>query len=292
MTSFLDPKDGPVIPGLEGQEIVYAKDQPQYLPLRTLRTSNYERDVISRWTLTDEQRQAVAQGADIFLSLRTFGNPLQPILIAVSDSPQPEEFGIRKESVFLEATKEPEQAKATEFKTAHLCGECGHHTKMHPESKCTVPKCACPQFVPSDGEPQTCPRRMQEPGPWEQEEGLDQWVGNHWNPYYHSRWPGEFPKPRTCSFCGSIHPEDAINLLMLGWENEKSTKGYKGYLHPPGFHEQQKAVLTMIQEKRQDFPDPKYPDPLPPAKIYTMHFSSEQLNRLNAAIRWQQVAEQ
>jgi hypothetical protein len=81
---YLNPKDGPVFEGLEHKEVVYAKDQPQYRPLRTLVSSGEDRKVISRWTLTDEQRIAVANGADIFLTLATYGSPLQPILMAVS----------------------------------------------------------------------------------------------------------------------------------------------------------------------------------------------------------------
>jgi len=83
MFQFLNPKDGPVIPGFEREEIVYAKDQPQYKPLRVLRTGNDDVSVITRWTLTPEQRKAVAEGADIFLELLTFGHSLQPVRIGV-----------------------------------------------------------------------------------------------------------------------------------------------------------------------------------------------------------------
>lgn len=87
MFEYLKPSEMPVIPGFEDQEIVYAKDQPQYIPLRTLRSPNADAAVLSRWTFTAEQRKAVADGADIFLELMTFGLPLQPIRIAVSDKP-------------------------------------------------------------------------------------------------------------------------------------------------------------------------------------------------------------
>lgn len=85
MFDYLKPKDGPVVDGLEAKETVYAKDQPEYIPLRTLRSSGPMGAVISRWTLTPEQRKAVADGADIFLELSTFRNPLQPIRMAISD---------------------------------------------------------------------------------------------------------------------------------------------------------------------------------------------------------------
>lgn len=85
MLSYLTPKDGPVIKGLEHKEVVYAKHQPEYIPLRTLVTDDLERRVISRWTLTPEQREAVAKGCDIFLELLTFGKPLQPIRLFLND---------------------------------------------------------------------------------------------------------------------------------------------------------------------------------------------------------------
>jgi len=87
MFDYLNPKDGPVFVGLEADEVVYAKDQPQYLPLRTVCSIGRDRRAISRWTLTDAQRKAIGEGADIFLELSTFGQPLQPIRIAVGCEP-------------------------------------------------------------------------------------------------------------------------------------------------------------------------------------------------------------
>ena len=85
MFDYLHPKDGPVFDGLEHKEVVYAKDQPEYIPLRTLVSSGPDRKVLSRWTFTDAQREAIAKGADVFLELSTFGRPLQPIRMIVSD---------------------------------------------------------------------------------------------------------------------------------------------------------------------------------------------------------------
>ncbi len=85
MFDYLTPKDGPVFAGLEHKEVVYAKDQPRYIPLRTLVSVGPDRRVLSRWTFTDSQREAIAKGADIFLELSTFGQPLQPIRMIVSD---------------------------------------------------------------------------------------------------------------------------------------------------------------------------------------------------------------
>ncbi len=84
MESYIvTPAQKPVVAEFESIEVVYAKDQPEYLPLRTLKGSN-RGAVLSRWTFTDEQRQAIAEGADIFLDVLTFDQPLQPIGIYVA----------------------------------------------------------------------------------------------------------------------------------------------------------------------------------------------------------------
>lgn len=84
MFEYLQPHDGPVFDGLEKSEIVFAKDQPEYLPLRCLRGKGRMGAVLSRWSPTEEQRRAIAEGADIILELSTFGGPLQPIRMAVA----------------------------------------------------------------------------------------------------------------------------------------------------------------------------------------------------------------
>ena len=84
MLSYLEPKDGPVVAGEEQRERVYAKDQPQYKPLRTLVSPWPEGSVLSRWEPTPEQRLAIAGGADIFLSLYTFHGPLAPSLMFIA----------------------------------------------------------------------------------------------------------------------------------------------------------------------------------------------------------------
>jgi len=82
---FLEIHDGPVIPGLEDYEVVYAKDQPQYRPLRVLRANAADRQVFSRWTPTPEQRQRIAEGADIYLAIVTYGGPLQPVSLFIAE---------------------------------------------------------------------------------------------------------------------------------------------------------------------------------------------------------------
>ena len=86
MFSYVDPYDGPVIVGLEKFETVYAEKQPQYRPLRTLPGYNGD-SAIGRFHFTDEQRKAIAEGADIYLELLHFRGPLAPSLIMVMSEP-------------------------------------------------------------------------------------------------------------------------------------------------------------------------------------------------------------
>lgn len=130
---------------------------------------------------------------------------------------------------------------------------------------------------------QTCPRRMGELGPWDRKENQDHWQRGRWAATQaeadqevaefmaqfptggigHVLWSYGGEQPRTCSFCGGVHPEDAIALIAVGnWRVEGTTKGYKRYLQPPhGF-----------------------PSPVPPVKLYVQHFNEDQIARFNGAL--------
>jgi hypothetical protein len=98
MLTFIEPADRPVVEGLEAHEVVYAKNQPEYNPLRVIRSSDKSCRVLSRWTLTPQQRAEVMGGADIYLELSTFKHPLQPVRMAVGDDVDPDyvrmEYGL------------------------------------------------------------------------------------------------------------------------------------------------------------------------------------------------------
>jgi hypothetical protein len=87
MPEQIRPADRPIVDGLDHLEVVYAKNQPEYLPLRTLCSGSPDRRVTSRWTLTPDQREAVAEGADIFLTLLTYGGSVHPVMMAVAKEP-------------------------------------------------------------------------------------------------------------------------------------------------------------------------------------------------------------
>lgn len=63
------------------RKVVYAKDQPEYLPLPALVTPDGR--VTSRWKLEPHELVFIANGADVYLTLHTFNHPLQPIQLQV-----------------------------------------------------------------------------------------------------------------------------------------------------------------------------------------------------------------
>ncbi len=64
-------------------EVVYARDQPQYIPLPVIR--NADGVLLSRWKLSESEREAIAAGADIFLSVWTHNRPLQPVRVEIGE---------------------------------------------------------------------------------------------------------------------------------------------------------------------------------------------------------------
>lgn len=72
------------IPGCEADEFIFAADQPEYIPLPALNIVIGEAEgILTRWRPSDEERLALASGADIWLEVMTFGAPLQPVRVSV-----------------------------------------------------------------------------------------------------------------------------------------------------------------------------------------------------------------
>ncbi len=76
----------PVVEGLEPYEIVLGGNQPEYLPLPVLRSAGPSYAVMSRWVLTEEERQMIVDGGDIYLTLWTFGRVYPPTMLHVMRS--------------------------------------------------------------------------------------------------------------------------------------------------------------------------------------------------------------
>ena len=66
------------------QNIVFAKDQPEYQPLPALKLDTPTGEVISCWKLTARERFKIIFTGRIWLSLMSFNKPLTPSFIAVN----------------------------------------------------------------------------------------------------------------------------------------------------------------------------------------------------------------
>ena len=98
-----------------------------------------------------------------------------------------------------------------------------------------------------------------------------------------TQWPGPGEMPRVCSYCGGVHPDDAVRLIREGWTVAGTDKGYKRYMEPPGY----RAWCRRVDEcwpDRAAAGDPPAALPIPPVKVYTQHFSEEQITAFNAAL--------
>jgi hypothetical protein len=65
----------------KGFNTVYAKDQPEYLPLPVYRS--YGGEVLSCWKMSWRERLVALLTGRVWLNLLTFNNPLQPQRIMV-----------------------------------------------------------------------------------------------------------------------------------------------------------------------------------------------------------------
>ncbi len=69
----------PVIPGLELKEVVFAKDQPEYIPLPAAKLA--DGTVTTRWRVSFRERLRILFGGNLWVTQLTFNRPLQPIRI-------------------------------------------------------------------------------------------------------------------------------------------------------------------------------------------------------------------
>jgi hypothetical protein len=125
----------------------------------------------------------------------------------------------------------------------------------------------------------TCPRRNY------RADGLpDHWSELRWVSGF-SKFPARHLKPRTCSYCGAGHPEDLIELVRAGWEVESTNKHYKRYIRPPGFRLfQERWTGWMLSDKSIPFDYLGYVETNPSVKMYTQHFTKQQVEEYNAIL--------
>ena len=60
------------------QNIVFAKDQPEYLPLPAFRNDSPQGEVISCWELSLTERLRILFTGKLWVSLMSFNKPLTP----------------------------------------------------------------------------------------------------------------------------------------------------------------------------------------------------------------------
>lgn len=82
----------PVMPGSEAIEIVLGKHQPEYTPLPAVYLDTRACTMITRFRFSDEEKAAIADGADIVLQQLTFRQPFQPVNLQVCRADQAPEF--------------------------------------------------------------------------------------------------------------------------------------------------------------------------------------------------------
>lgn len=70
----------PVIPDVDSPEVVYAKDQPEYLPLPAIKREDGA--ILTRWMLTEQEKQQILEQGYIYLEVLTFNKPLQPLRLS------------------------------------------------------------------------------------------------------------------------------------------------------------------------------------------------------------------
>lgn len=72
----------PVIPGTDIDEVVYAADQPECRPLPAFKCLDGK--ILTRWQMTEAEKQIVCEQGYIYLAVSTFNQPLQPVMLAVT----------------------------------------------------------------------------------------------------------------------------------------------------------------------------------------------------------------
>lgn len=100
----------------EGCNVTIAKDQPQYQPLPAM-ISEDKKTVITEWQVSDEEKLAIVNGANIRLSIMTFGKPLQPLLLETSKIENPEPYLMKSQMPWLQGKFEAYQERMVKAET-------------------------------------------------------------------------------------------------------------------------------------------------------------------------------
>lgn len=99
----------PIVPGLSLPVTEFAKDQPEYNRLPAYRSTAGV--VLSRWHLTWRERLRLLLFGDVYLTVHTFNQPLQPVRLVVERPTNREIIGMLSRSV-ARAAHAPQQASS------------------------------------------------------------------------------------------------------------------------------------------------------------------------------------
>jgi hypothetical protein len=73
----------PVMPGSRPIEVLLGEGQPEYVPLPAVYLNAESLPMVTRWSLTEAERAAIAAGADVVLTQLTFGFRFQPVHLQI-----------------------------------------------------------------------------------------------------------------------------------------------------------------------------------------------------------------
>ena len=72
----------------DGANVVFAANQPEYIPLPAEYRGGKSGEILTCWELTPDELKTVLEIGKIWLGVLTFGQPLQPVILSV-DKPEP-----------------------------------------------------------------------------------------------------------------------------------------------------------------------------------------------------------
>lgn len=72
----------------EAANVVFGANQPEYKPLPAEMRPGQSGEIVTCWELSPDELKQIQETGKIWVSLLTFGQPLQPVLVSV-DKPEP-----------------------------------------------------------------------------------------------------------------------------------------------------------------------------------------------------------
>lgn len=71
----------------EGANVVFGANQPEYMPLPAQIVNGRSGQVITCWKLTTDELKRIQETGELWLSVLTFNQPLQPVNLSTEKPP-------------------------------------------------------------------------------------------------------------------------------------------------------------------------------------------------------------